>query len=75
MEFMIFIIYMIYNIVENIKIRKLGWVGHIIRMEDVRILRKVFSGKFHITRPLQKPRTNWGVSSGGIYHRSYEYEE
>jgi len=45
--------------VENIKIRRLGWVGHIIRMEDERILRKVFNGKFHITRPLQKPRTDW----------------
>jgi hypothetical protein len=45
--------------VENIKIRRLGWVDHITRMEDERILRKVFNGKFHITRPLQKPRTNW----------------
>jgi len=57
------------NIVENIKIRRLGWVGHIIRLEDERILRKVFNGKFHIKRPLRKPRTNWeGVIWRDISH-------
>jgi len=34
-------------------------VGHIVRMEDERILRKVFNGKFYITRPLRKLRTDW----------------
>jgi hypothetical protein len=29
------------NIVEDIKIRRLGWAGHIIRMEGERILKKV----------------------------------
>jgi hypothetical protein len=28
-------------------------------MEDERILRKVFNGKFYIIRPLQKLRTGW----------------
>jgi len=28
-------------------------------MEDERILNKVLNGKFHNTRPLQKPRTRW----------------
>jgi hypothetical protein len=28
------------NIVEDIKIRRLGWVGHIIRMEEGRIPKK-----------------------------------
>jgi hypothetical protein len=45
-------IYDIFKILENITIRRLGWVGHIIRIEDERILRKVFNGKFQITRPL-----------------------
>jgi hypothetical protein len=39
------------NIVEDIRIRRLGWAGHIIRMEERRIPKKVLYGKFHNTRP------------------------
>jgi uncharacterized Rossmann fold enzyme len=28
------------NVVEDIKIRRLGWAGHIIRMEEARIPKK-----------------------------------
>jgi hypothetical protein len=35
------------NIVEDIKIRRLQWAGHIIRMEEERIPIKVLNGKFH----------------------------
>jgi len=41
---------------EDITIRKLG---HIVSMEDERIPNKVLNGKFHNTRPVQKPRTRW----------------
>jgi hypothetical protein len=47
------------NIVDNIKIRKLGWVGHIIRMKDGRIPKYVLNGKFHNIRPVGKLRTRW----------------
>jgi len=47
------------NIVDNIKIRRPGWAGHIIRKEDDRIPKKVLNGKFHNTRPVVKPRTRW----------------
>jgi len=33
------------NIVGDIKIRRLGWAGHIIRMEEERIPKKVFKRK------------------------------
>jgi len=46
------------NIVVNIKIRRLGWAGHII-MEEERIPKKVLNGNFHITRPVGRPRTRW----------------
>jgi hypothetical protein len=42
--------------VDDITIRKLGWVGHIIRMEDERLPEKVLNGKLHNTRPMGKPR-------------------
>jgi len=47
------------NIVEDIKIRRLEWAGHIIRMEEERISKKVLNGNFHTTRPVGRPRTRW----------------
>jgi hypothetical protein len=52
--------------VDEIKIRRLGWAGHVVRMEDERILppppqrkEKVLCGKFRNKRPVGKPRTRW----------------
>jgi hypothetical protein len=42
---------------DNIKIRRLVWVGHSIRMEDERITKKILKGKLHNTGPVRKPRT------------------
>jgi hypothetical protein len=50
------------NIMEDIKIRRLGWVGRIRRMEDERIPRKVLNGRFHSTRPVGRPRARWADS-------------
>jgi hypothetical protein len=47
------------NIVDDIKIRRLGWAGHIIRMEDERIPKMVLNGRFHNTRPVGRPRARW----------------
>jgi len=52
------------NAVEEIKIRRLRWVGHVVRMEDDRTpppnqKKKVLSGKFRNKRPVGKPRTRW----------------
>ena len=44
---------------EDIKIRRLGWAGHIIRMEEERIPKKVLNGPFLYTRPVGRPRTRW----------------
>jgi hypothetical protein len=45
--------------VEDIKIRRLEWAGHIIRMEEEMIPKKVLNGNFHTTRPVGRPRTRW----------------
>jgi hypothetical protein len=47
------------NIVEDIKIRRLEWTGHITRMEEERIPKKVLNGNFHTTTPVGRPRTRW----------------
>jgi hypothetical protein len=55
-------LYSLYNepdIVEDIKIRRLGWAGHIVRMEEERIAKKVLNGNFYTTRPVGRPRTRW----------------
>ena len=44
---------------EDIKIRRLEWAGHIVRMAEERILKKVLNGNFHTTRPVGRPRTRW----------------
>jgi hypothetical protein len=45
------------NIVEDNKIRRLEWVGHIIKMEEERIPKKILNRNFHTTRPVGRPRT------------------
>jgi hypothetical protein len=47
------------NIVEDIKFRRLGWAGHIVRIEEQRIPKKVLNGNFHTVRPVGRPRTRW----------------
>jgi len=47
------------NIVEDIKIRRLEWAGHIIRMKKERIPNKVLNGNFQTTRTVGRPRTKW----------------
>jgi hypothetical protein len=45
--------------VEDIKFRRLGWAGHIVRMEEQRIPKKVLNGNFHITRRMGRRRSRW----------------
>jgi hypothetical protein len=47
------------NIVEDIKIRRVEWAGHIIGMEEKRIPKKVLNRNFHTTRPVGIPRIRW----------------
>jgi hypothetical protein len=42
--------------VEDFKIRRLEWAGHIIEMKEERIPKKVLNGNFHTTRPVGRPR-------------------
>jgi hypothetical protein len=47
------------NIVEDIKYRRLGWAGHIVRMEERRIPKMVLNGNFLTARAVGRPRTRW----------------
>jgi hypothetical protein len=56
--------------VDDIKIRRLRWVGHTIRMEDERIPKKIVDGKLHNTNQWENQEQNGRTSPGGTYHRS-----
>ena len=44
---------------EDIKIRRSGWAGHIVRMEEERIKKNVSNGNFYTTRPVGRTRNRW----------------
>ena len=46
-------------IVDDIKIIRSLWTGHIVRLEEDRIPRKFLNGKVYNTRPVGKPRKRW----------------
>jgi hypothetical protein len=45
--------------VNDVKIRRLVWAGHMIRMEEERIPKKFLNEKFQNTRSVGKPSTRW----------------
>ena len=47
------------NIVRVIKYRRLGWAGHVARIEEVRIAFKILTGKPTGQRPLGRSRRRW----------------
>ena len=47
------------NIISNLKSRRLGWSGHVARMEQSRNAYRVLVGKPEGKRPLWRPRRGW----------------
>jgi len=47
------------NILDDIKIKRLGWAGHFVRMEGEKIPKKTLNVKFHNIRPRGKPTIRW----------------
>jgi hypothetical protein len=45
--------------VEDVKFRRLRWAGHVVRMEEQRIPKKVLNGNFHTVRLVGRTRTRW----------------
>jgi len=42
-----------------IKIRRLEWLGHVIRMNETRSVKKIFEGKLEGRRGRGRPRLGW----------------
>jgi hypothetical protein len=47
------------DIVTVIKIRRLEWLGHVIRMNEARIVKKIFEEKLEERRGRGRPRLRW----------------
>jgi len=47
------------NIVQDIEIRRSGWAGHVMRMEEERVPKKGLNRNFCTTRPVRRPRNRW----------------
>jgi hypothetical protein len=47
------------DIVKFIKFKRLQWAGHIVRIDNSKITKKVLDGKFHGRRPVGRPRLRW----------------
>jgi hypothetical protein len=47
------------NIVTTIKVRRLEWAGHVVRMSDDRTVNKVFLGKPDGRRKAGRPKLRW----------------
>jgi hypothetical protein len=47
------------DIVTDIKKRRLEWIGHVVRMEHGRMVKKIFEGKPEERRRIGRPRLRW----------------
>jgi hypothetical protein len=47
------------DIVISIKVRRLDWAGHVVRMVDERIVKRVFLGNPGGRRKPRRPRLRW----------------
>jgi hypothetical protein len=47
------------NIINYMKARRLSWFGHLHRMSEERMVKKVYKCKPMLTRPLGRPKNRW----------------
>jgi hypothetical protein len=47
------------NIVKWIKGQRISWLGHLERMEEYRMPKKIFTQKLEVTRRRGRPRKRW----------------
>ena len=49
------------DIINHIKTQRLSWFGHLHRMAEGRMVKKVYRWKLMLTTPLGKPKNRWDV--------------
>jgi hypothetical protein len=66
--------YRLLNIVDEIKLRRLGFAGNTRITEEEMAPKRIVNGKFHNTRSVGKPRRRWEEQPIGTRYRSQENE-
>jgi hypothetical protein len=57
------------NIINYIKAQGLTWFGHLHRMPEERMVKRVYKWKPMLTRPLGRPKKRWEFHTHGSVHR------
>jgi len=52
-------IYIYIHIVSDIKEKRLGWTGHVVRMDQGRAFKKIFESEPEVSRRGGRPRLRW----------------
>jgi hypothetical protein len=47
------------ELTRNIRLRRVQWVGHVIRLKDERVLKKVMKEYTERRRPVGRPKRRW----------------
>jgi len=47
------------NIINHIKRQRLSWFGHLHRMPEERMVKRLYKWKPMLTRPLERPKNRW----------------
>jgi len=48
------------NIINYVEAQTLSWFGHLRRISEERMVKKVYKWKLMLTRPLGRPKSRWG---------------
>jgi len=57
------------NIINHIKAQRLSGFGHLQRMPEERMVKRVYKWKPMLTRPLGRPKKRWEFDTHGSVHR------
>ena len=52
------------NVINFIRTQRLGWVGHIERMQETRMVKAIYCQKPISRRPTGRPKTRWEDDEG-----------
>jgi hypothetical protein len=58
------------NIINFIRAQRLGWVGHVERMQETRMVKAIYSWKPISRRPIGRPKIRWEDDVREDIHKS-----
>jgi hypothetical protein len=47
------------DLVTDIKLKRLEWIGHVVRMDQVWTVKTIFESKLEDSRRMRRPRLRW----------------